>query len=951
VLPLVLRKISRHGTLSAFLVIGLVVASALIASIPLYTSGVLESSLVRDLEDSMDTTGTYPGTYYVAQKFTHFGSGAGALGAYQETARHVTRELTERVPLRALAHSRRLALEFLDAEPEVRREDEVAPRSPNLVGMDSLEKHVTILRGRPYAGEPVDGVYEALITEQALQKLDLRLGEVVLFRDSAERVAEKLRVRIVGTFAPDATGDPYWYPPWVGVAPAASSTNMNCLFVDAGLLERDLIIGKGFPFVAAEWYAAFDHHSVHFSRLGRLIGSIRSQKRSAEDRGLTLEVPMLSVLERYRDKERELRLTLALLESPVLLMVVFYLSMVSRLLVESEKNDIATLKSRGGASGQIFAMYAIESAIFGAVAFALGPPLGLLACRLLGSSSGFLEFVHRTALPVALAPNVFAFSGVGLLLFIVAILVPAVRASRTTIVLHKQSQGRRRGELLWRRTYLDFVLLAVAGYGYWDFHAQRKIITVTGVRGSDLPVEPLFFLMSVLFLLGAGLLFIRLFPLLVRMVFRVGRRFWPPEMYASFINVSRSISQEQFVIIFLILTVGVGVFSSGTARSIDGALEDRVRYSIGADINLTPFWWGEHSAGDVLNRDAAAEPDAAIARREPSFEAFASLPGVRAATKVLRKETVHGQGPEGGRFSAMLLAIVPREYGEVAWRREDLLPADLWSYLRVMARKPDSILVSRSLAEEHGIVPGDRIPVSFGEEGQMEGTVAAVIDYWPTFNPGLAEMRGAKPNLIVADYTYVRTSTRLEPYEIWIRRDPSVSSLELYDALSAGGQRLVRFRDAEQEIMAARDNPFTQGMNGVLTLGFIVSLVICLSGFLIYWVISIRGRVLQFGVLRAMGLSRGRILSMLGWEQILISGCAVAAGVLIGGLTTMLYVPLVGVLTNAAEQVPPMLVGVLARDYRAIALFSALMILLALAMLGADVSRLRMAEAIKLGEE
>lgn len=950
-LPLVLRKIARNPLLSAFLVVGLVVASALIASIPLYTNGVLQSYLVRDLEDSQSVSGTYPGSYFVSRKFTHFGSGGGALEDYPATSKLVTLELAAQIPLATLAQSRRLTLEFLDAEPEERREEEIKPRSPNLVGMDSLSAHVKILRGRAYATEQVDGVYEALATEQALRDLDLRLGEVVLFRDTAERVPEKLRVRIVGTFAPAAVGDPYWYPPWAGTSSSVTSPNANCLFVDAALLERDLILAKGFPFVGAEWYTAFDHRSVDFATLGRLLSVIRAHRRMADDKGFTLDVPMLPILERYRTREKELRITLALLESPVLLMVLFYLSMVSRLLVESEKNDIAVLKSRGGGSGQIFAMYGLESLLYGAVAFALGPPLGLLACRVLGSSSGFLELVHRTALPVSLGSSAFAFAGIGLVLFVVAILVPASRGARTTIVLHKQAQGRKRGELVWRRYYLDLILLALAGYGYWDFHSQQRILAITGARGTDLPVDPLFFLISVLFLLGAGLLFIRLFPLIVHAIFRIGRRFWPPELYASFINVSRSISQEQFVIIFLILTVGVGVFSSGTARSLDGAVRDRVRYSVGADINLMPFWWTEHSAADVVNPTAAAAPDAPIARREPPFEAFAALPGVEAATKVLRKSSVRGKGPEGGRFSAALLAIVPREYGAVAWQRADLLPTDLASYLRVLARRPDSVLISRSLADRYRIVPGDSIDISLGAEGQMVGRVAAVVDYWPTYNPHLRDDRGEPAHLIVADYAYVRTRQPLEPYEIWIRRDASVSSQTLYDALTSSGMRLVRFRDAEQEIVAARTNPFLQGMNGVLTLGFIVSLAICLSGFLIYWIVSIRSRVLQFGVLRAMGLPRRRLLSMLGWEQLLISGSAVVAGALIGGLTTTLFVPMLGVLTNAAEQVPPMMVGVLARDVRTIAFFSAGMILLALVILGASVSRVRMAQAIKLGEE
>lgn len=950
-LPLVLRKIARNPMLSAFLVTGLVVASALIASIPLYTNGVLQSYLVRDLEDSQNTSGSYPGSYYVSRKFTHFGSGGGALEDYPATSKLVTRVLAGQIPLETLAQSRRLTLEFLDVEPEERREDEVKPRSPNLVGMDSLEAHVKVLRGRAYATERVDGVYEAMVTEQGLRDLDLRLGEVVLVRDTAERVAEKIRVRIVGTFVPAAAGDPYWYPPWAGTSSSVTSPNTNCLFVDAALLERDLILAKGFPFIGAEWYTAYDHRSVDFSGLGRLLSVIRAQRRMADEQGFTLDAPMLPILERYRTREKELRITLTLLESPVLLMVLFYLSMVSRLLVESEKNDIAVLKSRGGGSGQIFAMYAVESLLYGAVAFALGPPLGLLACRILGSSSGFLELVHRTALPVSLGPSAYAFAGLGLVLFVAAILVPASRGARTTIVIHKQAQSRKRGELVWRRYYLDLILLALAGYGYWDFHSQKRILAVTGARGTDLPVDPLFFLISVLFLLGAGLLFIRLFPLLVRVIFRIGRRFWPPELYASFINVSRSISQEQFVIIFLILTVGVGVYSSGTARSLDSATRDRVRYSIGADINLMPFWWTEHSAADVVNRDAGPSPDAPIARREPPFEAFATLPGVGAATRVLRKSSVRGRSPEGGRFSAMLLAIVPREYGAVAWHRADLLPAELAGYLRVLARRPDSILISRSIAETYRIAPGDRIDVSLGADGQMVGRVAAVIDYWATYNPHLEGERGEPAHLIVADYAYVRTLQPLEPYEIWIRRDASVDSQTLYDALSSGGMRLVRFRDAEQEIVTARANPFLQGMNGVLTLGFIVSLAICLSGFLTYWIVSIRSRVLQFGVLRAMGLSRMRLLSMLGWEQLLISGSAVVAGVLIGGLTTTLFVPLLGVLTAAADQVPPMRVGIETRDFRTIVVFSAGMIVLALAILGASVSRVRMAQAIKLGED
>jgi putative ABC transport system permease protein len=86
--------------------------------------------------------------------------------------------------------------------------------------MDDLPEHARIVRGRSYASETVDGIYEAIATEQAMYELDLRLGEVVLVRDTAERVLEPLRVRIVGTFAPTGSGDPQ-LPPAGSATPRA----------------------------------------------------------------------------------------------------------------------------------------------------------------------------------------------------------------------------------------------------------------------------------------------------------------------------------------------------------------------------------------------------------------------------------------------------------------------------------------------------------------------------------------------------------------------------------------------------------------------------------------------------------------------------------------------------------------------------------------------------------
>lgn len=65
-------------------------------------------------------------------------------------------------------------------------------------------------------------------------------------------------------------------------------------------------------------------------------------------------------------------------------------------------------------------------------------------------------------------------------------------------------------------------------------------------------------------------------------------------------------------------------------------------------------------------------------------------------------------------------------------------------------------------------------------------------------------------------------------------------------------------------------------------MSFIVMLVLCTAGYLIYWIMSIRAREMVFGVLRACGMHKGEIFKMLFMEQFFSGVCAVFAGIGIG---------------------------------------------------------------------
>jgi Predicted permease. len=139
--------------------------------------------------------------------------------------------------------------------------------------------------------------------------------------------------------------------------------------------------------------------------------------------------------------------------------------------------------------------------------------------------------------------------------------------------------------------------------------------------------------------------------------------------------------------------------------------------------------------------------------------------------------------------------------------------------------------------------------------------------------------------------------------------------------------------------------------NGSLTLGFILTIFICLSGFLIYWVISLKKRSLQFGIMRAMGISSKGVIGMLSFEHLLISGSAIFAGISVGAIASRIFIPLYELFYNTDTQALPFRVIAQRADYIRLYAVVAVMLLIALSILFMITRNIKVTQAIKLGED
>ena len=641
-------------------------------------------------------------------------------------------------------------------------------------------------------------------------------------------------------------------------------------------------------------------------------------------------------------------------------MLIFFIYMVSQLVINNERNEIAVLKSRGAGGGQIFNIYLAEGLILGTAALIIGPLAGFIICSFLGSSNGFMEFVQRVALPVNLSITSYLFALTGFSIFLVTMLLPVLFFSRASIVEHKQKKSRKKKKVFWKRYFIDLILIAISVYGLYSYNTRQEVLLITGVEGSSLPVDPMLFGISVLFILGMGMLFLRVFPLLVNVLFVLGKKKWNPSAYAAFIQVSRSGGIQQFLMLFLILSFAIGIFNSTAARTINRNAEDKIHYRIGADIVIKPHWDFESNStsgsmpgpnGEIVEEISTGSPPKYI---EPNFNQYLELDGVETATKVFRQSKVYIKLPDGNFDYAELLGIIPNEFAKTAWFRDDLLPYHWYNYLNLLSQSPRAILLSTSMKDKYDLKTGDSVLISWKDQSSIEGIIYAFIDYWPSINPignsaGLAGKSGS--HFLVANLAFIHAKMALEPYEIWITKKPGTISAEIFNAIEENSIDVIKITDAKQEIITAKNDPMLQGINGVLTLGFLVSIIIALIGFIIYWILSLKSRVLQFGIIRAMGMEKNKVTRMLVWEHLLTSGTAIIMGIIIGRIAGSLFVPLIQLVYASAEQVPPFKIVVLSKDFIQIYIIGLSLIFIGIIIFRMIISRLNVHQALKIGED
>jgi len=930
---LMLHKLLHKKWMVFCLLVGNILLIAVAVSYPLYRVSSFRRLLQDEFIQYQETQNEWPAVFTTTLN-TLKGGGkitfADTEAAADEAVAQMDVEVLDKVVIYRMS--------TLRTDPAIIRDGEDEKRI-TMAAVSDLADHIELIDGRfPSDGLSEDGFFEVMIPDEAMMVQNILLGDEYTYQTLKLGEDQLVKIRVVGIFRPLDTTETYWQP--VGEEYAKQVYTSVPAFAKAFVGNGK----EGSYTMSASWNYIWNYKSLEITHVTPLLYQMNRMEKDDFLRGRINQGAADDILSDYSAKAKRIEATLVILQVPVLLLLCAFLYMIAGQMLQMERNEISLLRSRGASKKQVLVLYLMQSIFLSFLSLAAGIPLGMVFCKLLGSSTAFLEFAATRSLPLKMTGDVILYAGGAVLLSVIMTTIPVISYSGLSIVNLKQSRSRQK-KSFWKKIYLDVILLAVSLYGYYSFSRSSDRMMVDVLAGETL--DPLLYVSFSLFILGAGLFCARLQPLFLKLFYALFKNHMKPSTYASILGSIRTGAKQEFIILFMILTVSIGISDTMIARTIVVNAVNNTRHIVGADIVLKERWSDNRTA--VLWDETVQ-----LTYYEPDFDKYRTIDGVEERTPVVvdEKATVKGKG----NLNLKLMGISAKGFYQVTTMDRDLLPYAYEDYLNVLSTNAQAVLVSENFMTKQGYKLGDTITYENADRKTGVGYIYGFFNYWPSYEPvtySLNEdgtVETGDNYMIVANLPYLQSKWGVYPYEVWMKTSDGGEGF--YNWVEEQPKlTLTKLQDMTTEEEEIVQDTMFQGTNGILSMSFLVILLLCVAGYLIYWIMSIRSRELLFGVLRAMGMRKREINWLLVVEQICSGLFAIVAGGGIGVLASNMFVPMIQQAYAASEQILPLRLITQTSDLVQLFAVIAAVLCTCLIVLARIVSRMNISSALKLGED
>lgn len=963
------RRLKAEACLAAAISIGLLAAVAFTTSIPTYSNAVYVRLLRKELHEK---TKNYPPFAFMF----HF---LGAKHGYAEwdDVQSVDSFLT-RQAAGNLGLPRTLNVRFFQTVPfSIFRQDSetrAIAHTPiadlSFAFQSDFEQKITMLEGRLPAGE---GLFssrtdpaEVIININLAEKMGWQVGETLVAFSSegadSEGAPIQIPFQVVGVWEITDRLDEYWfYNPFALIR--------NQMLVSEETFSRQIGSYLKGEIAVGAWYMVLDGESFEVREADAFLERLRRVDKGAAAllTGTSLLVaPSSSGLQRYQRAAQAMTQSLFVIALPIFGSIAAYLWLVAGVYVERRRAEISLLRSRGASAGQISAMVALEALAMGGVAWAGGVPVGSRVAQIIDRAQGFLEFGGASTTTMTITPSVERIALVTVGLALVLILLPTLGATRHTLASYRRE--RARGRWRWRHGLgFDSLTLLAAGYGMYRLRSEGGIASIRtdDVEAIGPILDPLHFITPVLWLLGFALLGVRLLTPLMLTISWLSRRLEGLGLLLAVRRLARSTGSYRIPLLLLILTLSLAVFTASLAQTMSRQITAEIHYRFGADMRLKEV--GESIEIDPLGLSpSGSAPNSGSdggQQESTTAEGYTSwsflpvaehqdAPGVRAVARVGRYKALAevGQWRQEGRF----IGIDRTDFPDVVFWRTDFARSSLGSLMNALALAPNGVLVPNSFLRRMVLKEGDdlRVVVSIPEqrkeltwvEAPLDFRIVGAFDRFPSWEPEHGPA-------IVGNLDYVFESAGGQfPFDVWLKteQDPDYQLIE--QELKEKGFRILSWEAPGPRVLQALRRPEFQGVVGLLSIGFVACTLLTILGFALFTVASFRERAIETGVLRALGFTPQEVISLMGWELIVLLLFGLTVGTGIGIWTSSTFIPLLQSGIDPMPMLLPLAPQIAWPRVYQVYLILGILYICSTALLTVSLMRSRVTQAIKMGE-
>jgi hypothetical protein len=425
---------------------------------------------------------------------------------------------------------------------------------------------------------------QVAIAAPIAEALGWSIGDELSLADRRDE-ARRIEIRVVGIYAVDDPGDPFWWddPTLLeGFTETQSFRTFGPLITTREELLQRVVDGE----VRVAWHAfpRFDLLSLE-QVAGLRVGASVLPERLGFALSGSFPTADTALDEILAEAERSLLVTrtgVLLLIVQLAILAAYAIVLTAGLLAEHRRNDTTLLRSRGAGPLQVAAIALVEAVVLAVPAALLAP---FIAAAALGAfnmagplAAAGVEIVPQIS---TMAFVVAAGAALGAALLLV---IPAFLAARSFV----DEEGRRsRAETrtIGQRLGIDLALLAVTLIGFWQLRLYGAPLTQS-VQGT-LGLDPLLVAAPAIGLLAGGVLALRLVPLLAvaaEALTRRGRRL-VGALGAQ--QVARRPLRYTRAALLLMLAVSMGVFAISYADTWQTSQQDQAAYQVGTDVRVT----------------------------------------------------------------------------------------------------------------------------------------------------------------------------------------------------------------------------------------------------------------------------------------------------------------------------------------------------------------------------